>query len=89
MLKIYAFFLKIAQKPYSLGSNLYQYSSYKRVPPLPRHELPWLSFLTREHARHELSWVVGKCVPRWAVNFMQMRYARGRGLLLKLLSIFN
>ena len=30
--------------------------------------------------QHELSWVVGKCVARRAVNIMQMRY--GRGLLL-------
>ena len=35
-------------------------------------------FLTRtRHVQHELSWVVGKRVARWAVNFMQMRYARG------------
>ena len=35
------------------------------------------TFLTREaHAQHELSWVSGKSVARWAVKFMQMRYAR-------------
>ena len=28
-------------------------------------------------AQHELSWVMGKCVARWAVNIMQMRNTRG------------